>query len=482
MCLSSQFQKTIIAPATASPSSSASSDTWRSNVVRCLILSNYTKGGANVVETLVLYLIMETQSLHGEVNTGIWLLVGTIVNIAVSMGMHRDAEKSPDMSAFDGEIRRRIWAFLFQVDVGISTQIGKPRHIKPEQTDTQWPRNLLDSDFDEDSAQLPPSRPETDVTPILYTIAKLRILSVGARGADLACSVRPSSYNEALQMARDVDSARAALPLALRWPGSGASSLLNMTPLSIINGIWLELGAQKLKMLMHAPFVAPPTAHEGLDARQLAHSRSVCLDAATGILDLHHFVDEEMQPDGRLFRVRWRMSRAIKHEFLLATGVLCYYLHHHGSMQQDQRDDMVDAEVGPVDVERIKRLLRVSLAIWQRESSFSRESRNAVAAVRYVLGDDEVEPGAPHTENSPPSADDFPQGLVWPSGPAQPRQSANQMETDLPDWMPGYDFPYLGLDGFSFTLPGPKTSPSLDSTGVDTGNGTDGWTQMDFSA
>lgn len=479
MCLSSQFQKIVIAPAPASRSSSAPTDAWRNNVVQCLGLGHYTRGGPHVVETLILYFIIEAQSLQGEIDTDIWLLVGTIVNIATHMGLHRDADGSPGISPFDGEMRRRIWVFIFQVDLGVSTQVGKPRHIKQDQTDTQWPRNLMDSDFDEDSAELPPSRPETDITPILYTLAKLRILPVGAKGADIAFSTRPRSYADALQIEKEVDAARAALPPSMKWPGSGDPSLLAATPLSIVNSILLELVAQKLKMLTHKAFVAPPTPSDNLDAHQLAHSGSVCLAAATSILGLHHFVDEETQPDGRLFRFRWKLPRAIKHEFLLATSVLCYYLHLHDGRQRGLNGGPADAEVGPVDADKIRRLLRTSLGIWLRDSSVSRESRKAVAAVRYVLGDDEAELEAGRYENSPPAVGYSPRGNEVLAPPVQTSQVAAPMETDFPDWMPGYDLPYLGLDGFGFTLPGSSLSPNLDPIGGYTCNGTNSWTQMD---
>lgn len=475
MCWSSYFQKAVVAP--ASRSASAPIDTWRNNVVQCLGLGHYTRGGPHVVETLILYLIIEMQFFNAEVCTGIWLLAGTTVSIATHMGLHRDASSSPDISPFDGEMRRRIWAFVFHFDLGISIQLGKPRHINQEQTDTQWPRNLMNSDFDEDSVELPPFRPETEATPILYTLAKLRILAVGAKAADLASSTRPGSYAEVLKIEKEVDAARSALPPSMKWPGSGSSSLLTMTPLSIINSIWLELGAQKLKMLTHKPFVAPPTPSDNLDAHQLAHSGSVCLAAATSILDLHHFVDEETQPDGRLFRVRWRLSRPIRHEFLLATGVLCYYLHLHDS---PGRDTPVHAEVGPIDVDRIRRLLRVSLAIWLRDSSVDRESRKAVMAVRYVLGEGDVRLGAPHRGDSPRAMGYSSRGVDVPSPSARPSCVAGPTEANFPTWMSGYDLPYLGLDGFGFTLPGPSLSPDLDSIGGYTCNGTNDWTHMDF--
>lgn len=64
--------------------------------------------------------------------------------------------------------------------------------------------------------------------------------------------------------------------------------------------------------------------------------------------------------DGRLSRFRWRLSGATKHEFLLATGVLCYYLHLHNGP--------IGAQVGSLALDMIIRLLKVSLAIWPWDS------------------------------------------------------------------------------------------------------------------
>ncbi|KAJ6036784.1 fungal specific transcription factor domain protein [Penicillium herquei] len=93
------------------------------------------------------------------------------------MGYHRDAKHFSSISPFDGEMRRRVWAMIVQLDSSVSTQLGLPRLVKESDTNTAEPRNLVDSDFDEDISILPPSRPEIEVTPTLYVLTKLRLLS-----------------------------------------------------------------------------------------------------------------------------------------------------------------------------------------------------------------------------------------------------------------------------------------------------------------
>ena len=52
--------------------------------------------------------------------------------------------------------------------------MGLPRSAIDRHIDTKQPRNLRDCDFDEDTTEMPPSRPETEWTPILPLIARGR--------------------------------------------------------------------------------------------------------------------------------------------------------------------------------------------------------------------------------------------------------------------------------------------------------------------
>ncbi len=76
------------------------------------------------------------------------------------MGYHRDPAIYPQFTIFQGEMRRRIWACMNQLDSLTSYQLGLPSMIQDPQCDTQLPSNLLDEDFGPHSVHLPASRPE----------------------------------------------------------------------------------------------------------------------------------------------------------------------------------------------------------------------------------------------------------------------------------------------------------------------------------
>jgi hypothetical protein len=344
------------------------------------MLGHYTNGGPYVLETLLLYLMGEFLSSKDS-QVGIRLVVGIIVQIAMHMGYHRDSTHFPNITPFEGEMRRRIWALIYQIDFGTSTQLGLPRLlIRASQIDTAEPRNLVDADFDEKSTELPPSRPDTEATTALYSSSKLRIFSVGVKVADLASETHCPPYADVLELDRQLDEARNSLPSSMKWTGL-ASCLIDSSQV-ILQRIFLEVCIQRIKITLHKRFQL-----------QSDHSRHACLAAAMEVLRLQHLIDEETQVDGRLYQSRWGITSAFTHDFLLATSVLCFYIRAAvGSTQGEDvgrnNDSAGAASFGvPVDLDKARALLRLSQAIWLRESASSKEAQRASEALRYVLDD-----------------------------------------------------------------------------------------------
>ncbi|KAH7115832.1 fungal-specific transcription factor domain protein [Dendryphion nanum] len=391
MCLSTQFKLSFLTPEnnffndqyTVSSSvyhSQMTVDLFRERIVQCLHLGHYTKGGTHVVETLILYFMVEVFDLK-EVEIGIWVLVGNIIQIATHMGYHRDAAHFPNLSPFTAEMRRRVWAMIMQLDFSISTQIGLPRMIKESQTDTAEPRNLADTDFDENSTDLPASRPEVEVTPTLYTLAKLRILAVGTKIADVTTEPRTYPYSTILDLDKQIQDAQMNLPPSMKWEGLAAC--LTIPPLEIMQRIWIKICVQRLKIVLHKRFLALSWPQQ-----QYAYSKSACITAAMEILEFQHLVDDETQEDGRLYQIRWRVSTAFTHEFLLATSVLCFYLQVLDAVLEKEGE--VAMGIGSQDILKIKQLLRTSQSIWLRLSDGSTEAKKAATALHYVLRDSSI--------------------------------------------------------------------------------------------
>jgi len=107
---------------------------------------------------------------------GTYLLSGTMMRLALQQGYHRDPSQFPNLSVFQGEMRRRIWSAVNQHDLLFSVQIGLPKCIRYAECDTQSPRNLNEEELYEDMKELPPGRPVSEDTEISYQVVKLQIM------------------------------------------------------------------------------------------------------------------------------------------------------------------------------------------------------------------------------------------------------------------------------------------------------------------
>jgi hypothetical protein len=338
---------------------------YREKTVQCLIMGEYTKSGPYALETLVHYIYIEL-NLRGDADKDIWALFALEVNLVLRMGYHRDPRHFPSFSPLQGEMRRRLWATVLQGDILVSSQMGMPRMISDWKCDTEEPRNLSDADLDEATTDLPPSRPETELTPALGIIARRRIFVALGAVADLTASVQPCSYAEVIRVDGILKEAAASLPPPLK-PKPLSMSVTD-PPEVIMARLFIEHLFFNGQIMLHRRFLyATPSPH---NEDVFAYSRTTCLDACLGALRIQSILDEETCPGGQLHMMRWRVSSIMNHTFLTATMVLCSMLHRGQTLHREQE---------------ILSTLRRTRAIWLRASSHSSEAKKAAETVNLVL-------------------------------------------------------------------------------------------------
>lgn len=166
---------------------------------QALVAGGYDKARQYSVEALVLY--TTCKHLHSkEQETDTWLMIAVCARLALRMGYHRDPRHLGHFSPFEAEMRRRTFFTVEALDFLISFQAGLPSVLPEEVCDTEHPRNLFDSDFDEDCDALPPSRPMTEPTPMLYFRYKSRLGKILRRVFRFALAVKSPSYEEIIEL------------------------------------------------------------------------------------------------------------------------------------------------------------------------------------------------------------------------------------------------------------------------------------------
>jgi len=348
--------------------------TYREKVIQCLVLGKYIRCPPFSIEVVCLYLQIE-YSQSADTQSQVWIILGIIVRMAYRMGYHRDGSHSPQITPFQAEMRRRYWAVLMLWDVAIAAQFGLPRMLSDAQSDTAEPRNLKDEDFDEDCTELPPPRPESDPTMVLFLIVKNRLVRVFGRISDLTTSTQ-STKAEVMALDKVLHDTYDAMPEFLKTrPFS--QSIMDVPEL-LVGRIFLFVLYLKSQCVLHRKYLLT------LGNEDQKYSRSSCIEASLKIIEYQVMTNHETQAGGRLYQDRWRFSSIVRQEFLLATTILCLDLDHEVKLASSPKPnkDVTD----PVLRQRVLQALNDSYLIWLQSCDTSREARKAAAALRVVLG------------------------------------------------------------------------------------------------
>ncbi|KAG8169040.1 hypothetical protein KVR01_001789 [Diaporthe batatas] len=344
-------------------------DLYSSMAYRCLDAGDYLLGKPHSVEAallFVLHLVLQKR----DTDPICWHTCCTAIRLAQKMGYHRDAtylNRSTNMkiSAFDAEMRRRTWYTLEHLDISFGFLLGIPPMINGADVDTKLPSNLHDEEFGEHSQSLPPSRPYSDFTPVLFYIYSARQVQVLRGIVRQAVAVAQPSYGDVLSFDDDLRSLHEHVPPNLRYRPIRQSSFADV-PDIIVRRMVLEIIHLKGVCVLHRRYLTTGRENTVYD-----RSREACRDAALKLLDLHAEFDEQSGDGGRLYEKRFLVTNAGFHVFLLAAMCLCLDL-SSGNRKQPFHDRAVSA-------------LKRAGAIWSRTASVSKESAHATKVLEAIL-------------------------------------------------------------------------------------------------
>ena len=278
----------------------------------CLAIGEYYKPNRFAVEALLLFAQSKCiTTLDIPVDTG--LIFGPLIRLAITMGYHRDPDMFP-LSVFEKEMRRRTWSLCMQLDLLVSFQLGLPSNIQFPTWDTRPPKNLLDSDFDESSTELPPSRPESELTDALFYIAKHRLMEIFEKILRHSLDARTEGPGNPDALDAEIRCIYAALPEILR-PRPMADSVVDSSSL-VVTRICVDFIYQKSLCVLHRSYVT----------QGRRKSIQVCYEAAFHIVRDFTDVYVELLPGGQAETERWFLGSITWHDFLLGAISLCLVL------------------------------------------------------------------------------------------------------------------------------------------------------------
>ncbi|RBA13197.1 hypothetical protein FPRO05_13624 [Fusarium proliferatum] len=302
--------------ARSSPFPIPSSKALSKKTQECLLLSNYTAANEHAVEAFLLLLV--GCWLRAKVSdTNLWFLMGKVVQLAICKGYHRDSTKVPGsrISPFDGEMRRRVWVCLYQLDSLMSFQMGLPSMIPSDFCDTELPRNLNQSDFYPGIAELPPSRPLSENTTISYAVVKASVMSMFKKVVKHTRYLTPLSYEETISLDAEVRAVYDKIPDNFKY--KPLTSFIVDEISIIMSRTTIELLHLKSIIVLHRQYLT-----DRQDSR-FAFSRQASLEAAERLLKRQAEIHQLTLPGGLLHDKKWMITSLTLSDFTLAAMVIC---------------------------------------------------------------------------------------------------------------------------------------------------------------
>ena len=236
----------------------------------------------------------------------IWTSAGTLSRLAMSAGLHRDAQiinlrhatnSVKKVSVFDQEMRRRIWAVISELELQAALERGMSAMTRDIFEDCGSPSNLNDEELSPSIEQLPEPRPLSQFTKSSYQ--HLSRSSWPLR-LELTCLVNgPDSqipYEDVLLYDKKIMQHLDDIP---NW-----SDKEGLVPRTL-----LQLQLQQLLLLLHRPYARDETWQSRRDYSAIVHLRS-----SMTILDLH----DQLTDTGHSF------LRLLRNDILGASLSICY--------------------------------------------------------------------------------------------------------------------------------------------------------------
>lgn len=284
-----------------------------------LIWGKYSQPGPYTIQAFLLYAEGDFMS-NRENRTNCYLLLSVVIRLMLKAGFHRDPSKLPNISPYDGEMRRRMWGLAIQLDLLVGFNLGLPCMIHGVESDTDFPTHLIDTDFDQDTKELPPARPMSDYTPLTYPINKAKITRIFSKVVRQAHAITAPAYADVMRIDAELEEAWRGVPVFMKMKPMEESVM--DPPIKVIQRFGLASMYQKSRCILHRRYiveVVPRAEHD--------YSRRACLDAALAMLEYQSIMHDACKPNGILSQGGWFVSALVAvNDFLLADLVVAQVL------------------------------------------------------------------------------------------------------------------------------------------------------------
>jgi hypothetical protein len=215
-----------------------------------------------------------------------WTNAGALIQDGISVGLHREPSHRPGkISVYNQEMRRRIWATVQEFDLQASFNYGLPTLLSQLHYDVNPPRNLDDDDFDEDTTELPPSKPGSEYTYSSYQHLSRQSLPLRLELSRILCGpLGDIDYDQVIRYTNDLTQEIDSLP---SWDTMGTNSQESKkTPLLAYTLLHIQL--RQYIIPLHQPYLKLRKTNA-----KYQYSEIIYYNAARDIVLLHDKLYEQ---------------------------------------------------------------------------------------------------------------------------------------------------------------------------------------------
>ena len=223
--------------------------TLRNTAEQILVADNFLKEYSYENVQALLFLQI-ADSIDDSVGVS-WPMLGLVVRMAQSIGLHRDPELF-SRDVIENETRRRTWHLIVSFDRVQSANSGRPVAVCDEDCDTRHPLNVNDDDIS-DTMETPPESPSlaTYHSDLSFMLCRFRVTELLSRVFRIVYAVKRPSYSVALELDLEIRAALNNIPEYFRPNLSNTTWTPQVEIQScIVSGLLL-----RTSIILHQPFL-----------------------------------------------------------------------------------------------------------------------------------------------------------------------------------------------------------------------------------
>lgn len=246
--------------------------------------------------------------------------------------------------------------------------------------DTKLPHNIFDEEFGPETKVLPPSRPDSEPTPVSYMIVKVKLcLELGNILQATSRVGKQVSYDEILRFDARLRELREELPPHLKMQSLEGSN----DPLTLIVARFnVDILYLKIICLLHRKYLT-----RSRENPRYAHSRRSAIEASLEMLNHLQVLHRESQPHGRLRSIKWFVASIATKEFLLPAMLVMLDLHYDQQTETAgvRQDSQAMYFWTPQQRLEMIRALEAATGIWEGLADTSMEAVKAYNISKIMI-------------------------------------------------------------------------------------------------